>query len=93
MLTATATVLMIIFTTEVAGQQQQQCNAAYTCTSTLTQKDCATNDGFLILGERADCCPTCGTGLAYNSTTCNTETVCAPGLKCLENRCILNKGI
>lgn len=91
MLSAIATVFMI-FTSVVVGQQQQ-CNATYSCTSTLTQKDCAMNDEFLVLGERADCCPTCGTGLAYNSTTCNNETVCAPGLKCLENRCILNKGI
>lgn len=92
MLTAIATVLMIICITVVVGQQQS-CNAAYSCISTLTQKECATNDGFLVLGERADCCPTCGTGLAYNSTACNNETVCAPGLQCLENRCILDKGI
>lgn len=92
MLIAIASVLMIVFTTVVVGQQQK-CNAAYGCVSTLTQKDCAMNDGFLVLGERADCCPTCGTGLAYNSTTCDTETVCAPGLQCSENRCILNKGI
>lgn len=90
MLTVIATVLMI-FTTVVVGQQQQ-CKATYSCTSTLTQEDCATNDGFLVLGEHDDCCPTCGTGLPYNATTCDTETVCAPGLKCLENRCILNKG-
>jgi hypothetical protein len=85
-------VILMVFG-RAKGQRNITCDESVKCDGSLEPEDCPV--GTYDPKGTKGCCPGCRKGLEWGSFGCNDKKAskrCAPGLKCVNPNCILDRG-